>query len=1060
MYGCSHQCYIPLGFHSYFSLLRGALSPEEICRYAASKGYKSVGLADTNNLYGAVRFVKAAQQEGVKPIVGASIYQKGKKLFKAYILNREGFSRLNKIITAVLDKANENYNAVDYLAESGWEGLVLLSDDIDSIKMLAKRSKENLYVMLTYGRAFASLLRFAKVNSLPAAALQDIFYIKPHENRLCNILRAVDLNITVDDLPENEAIKSFYGAVSDEEIKSYFSAFPQALIETCRIAEKTGEFGSPGIIHKSYVFPMFNGLSEDKSFPILKQLCYRGIPERYPHIPNRELTKVLKRLTHELLIIREKGFSGYFLVVHSIVSRYPRTCGRGSSASSIVSYLLGITHVDPIRYNLFFERFLNEARKDPPDIDVDFPWDERQKTLKYIFNRYSGKSGIVADHVTFGPRSSLREPAKALGIGEEEIKRLVRFLRLGDRNRLPRYLLSIADRIRGFPHYIGTHPGGVVITPGAITSYTHVQKSPLGYPVIAWDKDSAEKAGLVKIDILGNRSLGVLRDTIRLVNRRIIGERQKGDEKLIKWAHLNPINNPKTKDLISHGSTIGIFYVESPATRQLLQKMGRGDFENLVIASSIIRPAANSYIKLFVERLHGKPYKPLHPLVEKTLKETFGIMVYQEDVSRIAIDLAGFSPGEADQLRKVVAKKDRTTRLRRFKELFFRKGRKRAISESVLNSVWSMILSFDGYSFCKAHSASYAFVSYKLAYLKRFYPLEFIVSVINNGGGYYTRQTYINECRRMGFPILKPDINRSGYLYRPEYSNNTAYPGSTGAAGRKGYSSSRKLSCNAGSSSSTVYANRQGGLRVGLIQLKGVKRELLLKLLEERKRNGVFISFTNFVKRINPGAAELAVLIKSGCLDSISAGYTRPELFWRYYNAVHFDGCFLSPSVPSMVGNYSEGLRIKYEYETLGLYISMHPMEIFRGKVKTAMQAIKPNRTSRINSSQIPYYVNREVTLAGLLVTGKEVLTKNRERMVFVSFEDTYSIFETVFFPDAFKKFRRILDTGDIYIITGMVDSDIGAYSIHVNEITRVYTSAVASGTVESGEPTYSECAV
>ena len=1042
MCGCDRICYIPLGFHSYFSLLHGALSPEEICRYASFKGYRAAGIADINNLYGAVRFVKAAKKEGVIPVVGASVYQKKKQLFKAFIINGEGFAMLNRIITAVLDRDNNKYDAVESLTETGWNGLILLSDNTYVIEKLTRHSKENLYVMLTYGKAFASLLRFAEENNLPSVALQDIFYAEQHENKLYNILRAVDLNVTVNELPESEIAKASYGAVSDKEIKSYFSAFPQALTETCRIAEKTGGYGSLGIIHKSYVFPKFNGLAEEESFYLLKQLCYRGIAERYPHLSGSKGIKVIKRLNHELLIIKQKGFSGYFLVVHSIVSRYPRTCGRGSSASSIVSYLLGITHVDPIRYNLFFERFLNEARKDPPDIDVDFPWDERPKTLKYIFNRYRGKSGIVADHVTFGPRSSLREPAKAMGIEEEEIKRLVRFLRLGEKERIPRYLLAVAERMRGFPHYIGTHPGGVVITPKAIISYTHVQISPLGYPVIAWDKDSAETAGLVKIDILGNRSLGVLRDTIRLVNRRLTSKTAAQPavqmaKQTLAWARLNPINSAETEEMISHGSTIGIFYVESPATRQLLRKMEKGDFENLVIASSIIRPAANRYVKLFVERLHGKPYKPLHPLVEKTLKETFGIMVYQEDVSRIAIDLAGFSPGEADQLRKTVTKKNRTTRLRSFKELFFNRGRKGGVKQKVLKSIWDMILSFDGYSFCKAHSASYAFVSYKLAYLKRFYPLEFIASVINNGGGYYTTQTYINECRRMGFPILKPDINRSGYLYRPEYS---------------------------GSSVCAEDPDKRGALRVGLIQLKGIRREFLFKLIDERKQGGVFKDFTDFVKRITPGASELAVLIKSGSLDSVSSGYTRPELFWRHYNAVHFDGSFIFPAIPPMVGNYSESLKIKHEYETLGLYISRHPLKIFSEQVEGAFKRIKfngkSNRINRINSSRIPHYVNREIAIAGLLVTGKEVITRNRERMVFVSFEDTYSVFETILFPEVFKKFRRILDTGGIYVISGRVDIEMGAYSINVNEITEVYTSGTIHGYIEKGGLIFRRCAV
>ncbi|NOY09408.1 MAG: DNA polymerase III subunit alpha, partial [Spirochaetes bacterium] len=321
----------------------------------------------------------------------------------------------------------------------------------------------------------------------------------------------------------------------------------------------------------------------------LKSLCTAGINFRYPDASKPERAKVILRLNYELSIIGEKGFSSYFLVVHDIVSRYSRTCGRGSSASSIVSYLLGITHVDPVKYNLFFERFLNRSRKDPPDIDVDFPWDERRETLEYVFKTYRGHSGMVADHVTFGPRSSLREPAKALGFPEEEIKRFVRYLRLGKTDKLPGYLLRISGRIRGFPRHMGTHPGGVVITPEEITNYTHIQPSPLGYPLTAWDKDSTEDAGLVKIDLLGNRSLAVLRDVIELVNReaektaddtgRKRGKPAEGAVKgPVKWNTFNPLENAETAKMLARGDTIGIFYVESPATRQLLKKMKKGDF--------------------------------------------------------------------------------------------------------------------------------------------------------------------------------------------------------------------------------------------------------------------------------------------------------------------------------------------------------------------------------------------------------------------------------------------------------------------------------------------------
>ena len=326
---------------------------------------------------------------------------------------------------------------------------------------------------------------------------------------------------------------------------------------------------------------------------MLLRLCEQGADRRYGGMSH----DIRARLDYELAIIRDKGFASYFLVVRDIVQQCPRTCGRGSAASSIVSYLLGITHVDPLRYNLFFERFLNKGRKDPPDIDVDFPWDERERILKYVFAKYEGRAAMVANHVTFGPRSAIRDPAKALGLSEEATAELVRAFRHGRFDDIPSYIREAASRIRGFPRNLGTHCGGVVITPGPITDYTHVQTSPLGYPLLAWEKDATEEAGLVKIDLLGNRSLAVLRDALELV------ERNHGVR--LEWESFDPLADTATADLIASGQTLGVFYVESPATRQLLTKMRKGDYENLVIASSIIRPAANHYIQTFVKRLHG-----------------------------------------------------------------------------------------------------------------------------------------------------------------------------------------------------------------------------------------------------------------------------------------------------------------------------------------------------------------------------------------------------------------------------------------------------------------------
>ncbi len=677
-------------------------------------------------------------------------------------------------------------------------------------------------------------------------------------------------------------------------------------------------------------------------------------------------------------------------MVHDIVGQCPRTCGRGSSASSIVSYLLGITHIDPLSHNLFFERFLNMGRKDPPDIDVDFPWDEREKALNYVFQTYAGRSGMVADHVTFGPRSCFREPAKAMGMEEEEIARIVALVQAGRKEAVPGYLLRAASLLRGMPRHIGTHPGGVVITPNPITEYTHLQISRTGFPVIAWEKEAAEEAGLVKIDLLGNRSLGVLRDTISLVNGTHAEELSEGP---IEWESFQPLHDRRTRELIEQGRTLGVFYVESPATRQLLGKMRSGSFEHVVIASSIIRPAANRYITEFVERLHGKIYDPVHPLIDNTLRETFGIMVYQEDVARVAIKTAGFSAAEADGLRKVLSKKDREIRLKGYRERFFCGGKRKGVDEKALHTLWEMILSFDGYSFCKAHSASYALVSYRLAWMKRYFPLEFLVSVINNGGGFYRGQVYLNEVRRMGVTILGPDVNESGWKHTVE----------------------------------------NGSMRLGLSLLRDISTGFIEKVLRERKGGGRYLDFLDFLRRIEPGFTDIRVLIRAGALDGIAGGYTRAQLFWGYFHMDRGPALFSSPSAPAFIGDYSEKRKVYDELKTLGVLFTRHPLSLFESRIRSLIASDGLPRC--IDSRDIPREAGHRVCIAGVLVTGKEVKTRKNRSMSFLSFEDPFSVFETVLFPDFYEKQLLLLQSGAVFLVVGVVKEEIGTFMIEVRTL-------------------------
>ena len=996
----------PIHCRTTYSFLQGAFSPQEICNKAKEWGTSAVGITDINSFYGLPAFLNAVKQAKLKPIIGTDLrIRENEEYLTAYCMNRNGYRRLCGIITNLrLNSTKGKYELINDLLDGGWEGLVLASENTLLLHTLRQKSASGLYAALTFGRPFRGILSDAKKMNIPSLAINRGVFSDNRTRRLHALLRAIDLNLRVKDLPPEEYPDPAYRFANPEEILAYFQAVPEAIKAQEYIVRESDPSGIPSNTAGNknapqYVFPRFAGLTEEEAYRILLRLCLKGVSRRY----GKMNSPIENRLKYELNIIRKKQFSSYFLVVYDVVSRSRRTCGRGSSASSIVSYLLGITHVDPLKHKLFFERFLNMGRKDPPDIDVDFPWDEREHALAYMFDTYPGCSGMVADHITFAARSSIRESAKAFGIMEEEISTYTDLWRRGCYETIPLRIRNAAETIRGIPRHLGTHPGGVVITPEPITTYTHIQPSPLGWPVIAWDKDGAEDSGLIKIDLLGNRSLGVLRDTLTLINPR---RRQK-----IEWESFNPLQDTETRKQIEAGNTLGVFYVESPATRQLLKKMGQGDFPRLVIASSIIRPAANRYISEFVRRLKGGEYDPLLPVLDNILQETFGIMVYQEDVSRAAIAVSSFTPEEADRLRKALTRKDRGLWLKDFRERFFTGGITNGVNKHILDTLWDMILSFEGYSFCKSHSASYALVSYRLAFLKRYHPLEFFTSVINNGGGFYSRQVYLNEVRRLGFPILFPDVNMSEKKYTVEDKS----------------------------------------LRVGLGQIKDLSLSFIEAVLQERRRGGLFKHLDDFLSRIIrrgiigiverrgtaqihvSGLGNLRMLVKSGALDGISHEYNQPQIFWiiANYGTKRFgEDELFSPgeawNVPDCIKDYHEGTKIMNELETMGLIISRHPIEIFR--------SLTISKNPICDSRKIHLKTGKIITIPGILIVGKEVATSNSKAMSFFSFEDEYGIFETVFFPKEYQEWGLKLHYGKAYLITAKVAVEFGTSILEVRK--------------------------
>ena len=934
---------LPLFLRSYFSFLSGCRSPGDLLDAAGKAGYSCAVLVDETGFYGAPEFFREARKRQIKPLLGVTFPEERITLL---CLNTDGFARANRIISR---ERRSSGSVVAELLEEGWDGLLVLTLAPEALFALGERSTQGLYVSMTYGAPPGEAAGLAIVTDFGLFARTDAVRLSDDDREISRVLRGIAFRAgqhTAYHPPEGDETLP-----EPAQYESFFAGYPSAIGATRSYAEQSD---LSSLFTSTRVFPVFGKFSPADEYRLLERRCARGITGRY----GGESRQVRRRVDHELAVIRRMGYAGYFLVVDDIVRRCSRSCGRGSSAASIVCYLLGITQVDPLKHDLSFERFLSEARTDPPDIDVDFPWDERREALGYVFSHYPGRSGMVADHITFGARSGLRMAARAEGYSEEEATAFVGLGLEGRLERVPWPVRRIAERLLGIPRHLGTHTGGVVITPGPIEQITHTQASSTGVPVIAYEKAGAKEAGLVKIDLLGSRSLAVLRDAERLA-----GE-QAG--RPVRIEALRPSEDPAARRLIERGDTLGVFYIESPATRMVLKRMRMGDYAHLIAATSVIRPAAKEYLGSYLERLCGAQWKPLHPRLSETLKDTYGVMVFQEDISRVAADLCGFCPGEADTLRRVLSAGDRERYLPDWRRRFFEKGRGQGVDDGVLRRAWGMMLSFQGYSFCKAHGASYTGLAFKLAYLKAHFPLAFMTAVINNGGGYYGRQTYLNAVRRMGFSLLPPDINLSFFEYTVE----------------------------------------EGSLRVGLSQLRGVSVRLLRRLISERSAGGPYRSLRELERRVSPSSREVEILIRSGSIDTLSGCTGRSkqaELF--------------SPDEPD------EGVlsarELADEMKALGLLITCHPVTPFRQRAVNRMAG--EVNVPLIDSRELPDYHSAEVRILCYLASGKEVETRKRDCMCFVCFEDEYSLFQGVLYPGTYRELLPELRKRLIFCAAGRV---------------------------------------
>ena len=1027
---------IHLHVHSRYSMLSGTASPEELARAAKAYGQEALALTDYGGLYGGVEFYKACRSVGIRPILGADLIAKdGHAVLLARSL--EGFKALCRLITAY--HKEKTFKFVSHLPHESQDLFVLISDLklLENLASLNQGKDSSLPPVWALVERFESrdsriharqIIDKARFLGVPLVAAGDVHFLRPEHYSYHLILRAIDENTTLDSpslappekfssLPRSsrliqQAEPDAYFK-SPDEMKALFEDLPEAIENTRKIAAACQLELPLGQTE----FPHFLLPSDETAYSYLWKLCFDGVRERYqPLTP-----KVVQRLNYEMSIIHEMRLAPYFLIVWEIV-RFCREkqipcMGRGSAADSLVSYVLGITQGCPIQHDLYFERFLNPERKGVPDIDLDLCWRSREKVLNYVFQKYGlDQVAMICTFSTFCARSALREVSKVFGLPGDEINCLTKSLPYfgsvrsleKQRNQLPetrhisldedlyRQIWDAASFIDGFPRHIGTHACGIVVSSNPLTDKTPLQIAPGGLQVTQYDMHGVEDIGLLKIDLLGMRSLSVIAD----VNRA-------APIKNLPLEGLLP-HDEATYRMIHEGRTIGCFQLESPGMRQLLVKLNVDNLDTLIDSISVIRPGPNDagMMRHYVDRHNDKePVKYLDPRLEPILESTYGILLYQEDVLKVASAMAGMTLGQADVFRRAMTKLRTPENMASVKDQFIQGALEQGTDPQVAEELWRQVSGFSGYAFCKAHSVSYGILAYQSAYLKKHFPALFMKAVLNNRGGFYSTAVYVEEARRMGLRILSPDLEES----------------------EEGFTAG------------------EDWLRTGLSWIKHLSESTLATLLKERKRRP-FASLSDFYYRVRLTPPELESLICCGALDRF--GVSRPKLLWQSDLLIQkkagrarssealFEGVDSSSSlerdplavkeIRTPIQSLTLSQKLRWEWEILGFTPTMHPMQYLRSKHSS-------NRWTKI--ADLVQKAGRKTTIAGIVRTTKRTRTRQKQMMKFITLEDETGLVDVVLFPDQYQRWGRTAQGRSFLIVSGKVQNDAGSLTLEGEKV-------------------------
>jgi len=967
-----------LNCHSYHSLRYGTISIQDLVQQAVNLNIKALALTDINTITGIYDFYKLCQDHNIKPIVGVEVRVQDELYYICLSRNQKSIGEINRLLTAFncegieIPKANPDFTDtfVIYPLEN-------IPEKLSDHEFIGIRQNQLNFLIQPELKQFIHKM----------VILHPVTFRSSEEYELHKILRAIDHNTLISKLTEADYCQDNEMFIDKKKLLSQFQHEP-LIIENTKYIVNTCHFDFDFSTPKNKKH--FTD-SKENDFELLKKLAYEGLSKRY----SEDNLQAKARVDKELGVIDQLNFCAYFLITWDIIQYSNRMgfmhVGRGSGANSIVSYCIGITDICPLELDLYFERFLNLNRKTPPDFDIDWSWQTRDIILEYIFGKY-GKDHVAfcGTNVEFKYRSIFREVGKVFGLPKEELDTLAtKPIHEHDNNSVSRQVHYYGKLLEKFPNQRGMHSCGILISEEPITNYSALEMPPKGFPIVQFDMYTAEEIGLEKFDILSQRGLGTINDTVKLVKEK------RGIDINIRDTTLSK-DEARCNEFLSSGKTIGCFYIESPAMRGLLRRLKCDNYKVLVAASSIIRPgvAQSGMMREYIFR-HNNPkkFEYFHEVFEKELGETYGIMVYQEDVIKIALHFGGLSAPDGDVLRRAMSGKGRSlSALQKVKDNFFESCKKQGHPEQLSMEVYRQIESFAGYSFCKAHSASYAVESYQSLYLKVYYPIEFMVSAINNGGGFYRTEVYIHEARMSGASIHNPCVNLSEYQ-------------------------------------TTVYGS---DVYLGLMHIEKLETRLAQLIPEERTLHGDYTSFENFVKRIPIGIETLQILIFIGAFHF--TGKQKHELliesrFLLGNNKVPFRHLTLLDEpqkdyqLPKIERNPFEDAFD--EIEILGFPISVSPFDL-----------LKTHYRGNVMAKDLTGYHKKQVKMLAYLISRKHVPTK-KGTMYFGTWIDAKGeYFDTAHFPSCLEKYP--FQGGGCYLLSGTVEVDFHFSTLTIHKMAKM----------------------